>query len=672
MRYRSDIDGLRAVAVLPVILFHAGIPGADGGFIGVDIFFVISGYLITGLLLNDLAQGRYSIAHFYERRVRRILPALFLVIAVCIPFAWAWMLPDEFEDFAGSLSIVVFLSNFYFAGEVDYFNDAAELQPLLHTWSLAVEEQFYLFFPPLLALVWRFGRRGAFIAVAILTALSLVLALTASGTDPQRLFYFSPARFWEIGAGALCAFSTRDWSRRGREAGTFAGLLMILAAFFLVDRGTVFPGPWTVLPVAGAALILLVGGAETRVGRFLSLRPFVWIGLISYSAYLWHQPLFAFARIRLMGEPSIAVMLGLSAMSLGLAAISWRFVEQPFRRRSGPVLPRRPALFGTFAVLGAALLGLGIWGFQTEGLPTRLSPEARAQIAYLDDRPAQTRPCLAKPGKSKPAHPWPRCSTPGADADAPPDAILMGDSHMIALSGRSIDALAQEGRTAYVAAHAGCPAVGGLTRLDKGDPRDCITYQDGILDYAEKTDAPVIVIAQRWALYVDGTRFDNGEGGHERGGPVVVDTWPERLASADPAARRAAILARFEEALAALSEKAALVLVDPVPEIGWSVPRLAARCAMNGTAACPSDVSYDRYLERNADVLAMIGRLAERDRITRVRTAEAFCDMQAGGRCAIFDDTGKPLYFDDDHPADSTGAQRIAPMIAAAVRDAGR
>ncbi|CAN0198888.1 unnamed protein product, partial [Chrysoparadoxa australica] len=177
MDYRRDIDGLRAIAVLPVILFHAGFSWFSGGFVGVDVFFVISGFLITSLLAEDLRQGRFSIGRFYERRVRRILPALFLVILVCIPFAWLWMLPADFEDFAGSLSITIFLSNQYFMNEVDYFNTEADLQPLLHTWSLAVEEQYYLFFPPLLWLVWKTGRRGTLAIVSLLVAISLVVAV---------------------------------------------------------------------------------------------------------------------------------------------------------------------------------------------------------------------------------------------------------------------------------------------------------------------------------------------------------------------------------------------------------------------------------------------------------------------------------------------------------------
>lgn len=381
MPYRREIDGLRAVAILPVIFFHAGFEVFSGGFVGVDVFFVLSGYLITGIILRDLEQGHFTFRQFFERRARRILPALFLVMAVCIPVAHWLLLPPAFKDFAETAAAVaLFLSNILFIDRLDYFAPAAELNPLLHTWSLAVEEQFYLIFPPILLLAWRLGgRRAAGWACVILLLGSFALSEAAWRIKPAQSFFFFPTRAWELLAGALCAFALSSTvirtrlhalPRALREGVGAAGLGAILTAVFLYDKTVLFPSYATLLPVGGVVALVLFCDAGTVLGRALGWRGLVAVGLVSYSAYLWHQPLFAFARIYIGAEPGLALMLLLCGLVFVLATLSWALVERPFRHRGQghvPLLPGRPALFSAVGAAMTGFVAFGVWGLQTEG-----------------------------------------------------------------------------------------------------------------------------------------------------------------------------------------------------------------------------------------------------------------------------------------------------------------
>jgi len=366
MRYRPEIDGLRAVAVVPVILFHAGFGRVSGGFVGVDVFFVISGFLITSILLAEHAEGRFSLRSFYERRARRILPALYVVLAACVPMALATMMPDESADFfRGLVSVVLFVSNFWLLQVTGYFQPAADDNPLLHTWSLAVEEQYYVFFPLLLLFLWRRGPWAMLWGIGLLSVASLALAEVGWRHWPEANFFLLPSRAWELGAGSLAAaLAFGRGPRQGRapllaELAAAAGLAAILASIFAFDARTPLPGLYALVPVAGAAAI--VGCASgTMVGRLLAAPPLRLVGLVSYSAYLWHQPLFAFARIGQAERPGHGEMALLVVVTFVLAALTWRLVEQPFRhpaRRRTPLRLAWPsaALIAVAAVLPAAL-----------------------------------------------------------------------------------------------------------------------------------------------------------------------------------------------------------------------------------------------------------------------------------------------------------------------------
>ena len=381
MKYRPEINGLRAFAVVPVILFHAGFELFSGGFIGVDVFFVISGYLITNILIEDIENNRFSFVKFYEQRARRILPALFFVMLVCIPFAWMWMLPDQLKAFSQSIvATSLFVSNVLFWKKSGYFDVSSEEKPLIHTWSLAVEEQYYLLFPIFLFLMWRFGKNRVFWTIVALAIISLAISEWGWRNAEIPNFYLAPSRAWEIFAGSIAAFTIQKYGVRKNNILSLIGLAAILFSIFAYDERTPFPSVYALVPVVGTVLLVLFADKETLVAKILSAKVFVGIGLISYSAYLWHQPLFAFSRLNKIEQPSMMLMSVYSCAVIVLAIISWKFVEQPFRKKRYQYIERKP-IFVLSSIAVIMMVLIGYIGHYTNGaIKIRFSPQ---QIAIL-------------------------------------------------------------------------------------------------------------------------------------------------------------------------------------------------------------------------------------------------------------------------------------------------
>lgn len=375
MRYRPDIDGLRALAIVPVVLFHAGIAPFGGGYVGVDVFFVISGYLITSLIVSDLQHGRFTLLRFYERRVRRIFPALFLVLAASFVAAFLLFLPEAFDSFSKALvAATAFLSNVLFDRWTGYFAVPAERNPLLHTWSLAIEEQFYVLFPLILLAALRFAK-GRFLPVIVpLLALSLAFSIGSELLRPRQAFFLLPARGWELMLGAALAQErVRGPSHPFLvDAMALAGLAMIGAAVFAFDKVTPHPGFHALLPCLGTALVIWSGkdGQGIIARHLLAAGAVVFVGLISYSLYLWHWPLLAVARYAKQAALAPIETAGLLALAVAAAVLSWRFVERPFRGKTG-ILNRRQIFACAGAAMAAAIV-LGGIGIATEGWPSRL------------------------------------------------------------------------------------------------------------------------------------------------------------------------------------------------------------------------------------------------------------------------------------------------------------
>jgi peptidoglycan/LPS O-acetylase OafA/YrhL len=500
MKYRPDIDGLRAVAVVPVLFFHAGFGWFPGGFVGVDVFFAISGYLITGLIVGDLAAGRFSLWAFYERRFRRIAPALIAMCFATVPFALLWMIPSELRDYARSLSATaVSASNFYFWQAAGYFAPDAALQPLLHTWSLAAEEQFYVVFPLFLLLLGRYRLSG----IIALTFASFLLTQIVPDRDPEANFYLRPTRFWELGLGAIAAIRPLAFPKGLlAEVGAAGGLLLIVLSIFLLDGSEPYPGWWTLPPVVGTILVLVSGG-ETRTGRLLAWRPLVGVGLISYSLYLWHQPLFAFARIRLLGDVTPAVYAVLIVAALGIAYASWRWIEQPFRDRGR--FTRSQIFAGTIAA-SAFLLALGVAGDRTKGLPQRAGGEWARLFAHRPPHNAGLGDVCS--GRM----PLPaRCRTSDE-----PEMVVLGDSYAMHLV-VGIVASHPSVRLAQLTMSA-CGPLFGIAQLSatrgRTWARKCLAFQEAAKAYIAATPSiRYAVVSSPFVAYTaDGRVLFDGHG----------------------------------------------------------------------------------------------------------------------------------------------------------------
>ena len=378
MEHRTDIDGLRAVAVLSVILAHAGVPFLQGGFLGVDVFFVISGFLITRIIRDELEGRTFSLLRFYERRARRILPALLVVVATCIPFALWLLLPEFLENFSQSVvATLLFSNNLLLAWTSGYWELESQFKPLLHTWSLGVEEQFYIAFPLLMLLVVRHGRRAQIAVLALLALASFAMAEHGWRHYPDASFYLPTTRAWELLVGSLaCYVPERTW--RAGQALSLGALVAVLAPMALFDHATPSPSVWSAVPVLGTAGVLLFNRPGNLAWRLLSLRPAVFVGLISYSAYLWHQPVLAFARAASLEPLNAPVSAGLVVLTLVLAAVSWRYVEVPCRKRD--VVKLRPLLL-TIGAASVAMVAMGLVGHFQRGFPQWTYPN----IAGSDD-----------------------------------------------------------------------------------------------------------------------------------------------------------------------------------------------------------------------------------------------------------------------------------------------
>lgn len=658
MKYRPEIDGLRTVAVLPVILFHAGASVFSGGYVGVDVFFVISGYLITTILISELAEERFSILRFYERRARRILPALCVVLLACLPFAYFWMLPKEFEDFAQSLmAVVIFASNILFWRESGYFAPAAENKPLLHTWSLAVEEQYYLFFPLLLWLLWRFGRNPTFAVVCIMAALSLAVSQWGSRAFPSANFYLIPTRAWELFAGSICAFilaGTRPLETTLlRQILSGAGLTLIVGSIFVYDANTPFPSLYALVPVAGSMLIILHAAPGTAVARLLSTRSFVGIGLISYSAYLWHQPLFAFARLRdvTSGHPPQALMFVLAALSLVLAWATWAFVEQPFRRKTGRWLDTRLQVFGASCLAGATIMGLGYAGYVNRGFPERLNASARAALSAPRGDSSGCYDLMSAADIRAGA----RCGF-GATGVAPSIAVI-GDSHASRMTDALGEVFAAYGRGALAFNGGWCAPMMDFGTTNPNKRPECRDEINAAFAqvFADPDLTDVVLIAQ-WPNYTLGYRFGDNR--------LAAYTFGDAR-NTDIARNPDYVEAALDHTLARLTEAGkTVVIMSTVPEYRYDVPSILAKRQMFDAGFSGLGLSLADYRTRNAEVTPILEGLTRKYNVPLIDGAAPFC---GGAACRSHTDEGLPLYEDSNHP-NLIGARRLAPAITRALR----
>jgi peptidoglycan/LPS O-acetylase OafA/YrhL len=649
VRYRPEIDGLRAVSVFSVVLFHANLTVFEyklfpAGYFGVDIFFVISGYLIGAIVLQDLQRNNFSFSRFYIGRARRILPALLLVMATCIPFAWLLLLPHQYEGFCKSLlATLAFGSNILFWRQAGYFAEPSQLEPLLHTWTLGVEEQYYLLFPLALVVCWRYFRWAFYPLLIIGVVLSFGTVLWARQDQLIASFFLLPTRLWEFLVGFFIAAVapkglSSEWGPVASVIPTL-GLTLIIFAVTCFDERTVHPGWPTLMPVVGAGLIILFGGRGDAASKLLSLKWMVGIGLISYSLYLWHHPVFSFTYAYQIGAVSDLQKLGLLLATLALAYISTRLVEQPFREAATVPL----FLFGVFVCVGVMLMILiGLHGILTSGAPDRYEglPGIATHVDDYDsgymigDKNCYLSPCIL------------------GDQFVEPTLVLKGNSHAGVLVRGLNEALMGNNISAHVL------AGGGVHIADNRFP----TYYEPAERFNRLIDAhnrimndskiEYVILSSRMTHGVLGTGFDNQEGGVEH-----LGGWRAHLPQESQH-----VLTIFREGIEdLLSRDKKVVIVYPIPEVGWRVPQTLVKKLRHGDWT-PLTTSYALYKERNRAVIEMLDSLGERDDLIRVYPDRIFCDTYVQNRCATHNDN-VIFYFDSDHLSDQGARLVVAEVL---------
>lgn len=630
MEYRKEIDGLRAVAVLPVILFHAGFSWFSGGYVGVDIFFVISGYLITSILLKEMESGTFSIATFYERRARRILPALLFVMICCLPFAYLWMTPQQLKDFSlAFIAVSLFSSNVLFWRKEDYFAPAAEENPLLHTWSLAVEEQFYIVFPLLLIMLWKFGKQPLFYLTLALSCFSLLLAEWGWRNHPSANFYLLPSRAWELGVGALCGFYLYKRTVTSSQSLSLLGLALIIYSIFMFNEGTPSPSLYILVPVAGTAFIIIFCNKDTVTYKLLSPRYMVGIGVLSYSAYLWHQPLMAFARIKAIPGPHWGGMLLLCLLSLLLAYFSWKYVERPFRKPRDSWVNTRERVFSVTAFASLAVFTLGIYGHANEGMPERfrLSKEQKSYISTA----------LASPMREA-CHASSRNVIKAAEAcsynEENPTVAVLGDSHVVELA----YALGEQLEKSNIGvAHFSFSGCGPAYKNNDGSP--CSNWTDDTVEYIKRNrDIKQVIVSYRMAPLIWGS---------------PQESYPD-LPAVKTDTRTTETIASLRNMLSDLEDSGKeAIFVDQSPELPSGIQSLVYSGHLkNGMIlGLQRDWwdAFDAFFEAK-DIIP--------EEVETVGVDDLFCDDEFcyGGK------NGISYYFDDDHLS-VEGARKVANHI---------
>ncbi len=654
--HRPDIDGLRMIAVVPVVFGHAGLFGVSGGFIGVDVFFVISGFLITGILYGDLEATRFSLIKFYERRARRILPALTAMLLACFVAGWIFLYPDQFEAMAkASIATALFGSNFYFWRTTsDYFAPSSDFQPLLHTWSLAVEEQFYIVFPLFLWLIFRhLAKRSVIAVVAVLTVSSMLLAAYGVHSNPNAAFYLLPFRAWELGVGALLAIYGLPVVHRlwVRTVIALMGFGSILLPIFIYDSATTLPTPTATLPAIGTALLIWLGSqSDNIVKRVLSLQPVVFIGLVSYSFYLWHWPILAFVRIRLdVMELPTATAITAVLLAFVVSCLSWRFVEQPFRLSPPRGFSAR-AIAYLAAVSTAAAIALASIILFAQGAPNRLDPRVIAAYEGKKDIDATSERCLDI---------WPRdglCKF-GADPQSNRDLdfLLWGDSHAGVVMPGVETAAIRRGKTGLFAGHNACPPLLGIKRLDQGPDHKCDEFNSAVLSVlASRNDIPLVILSARWAFAAEGNR-PKGEAGE----PAILGR------SADTEFGPHDIRNNFELFKSSIRETVrairatgrSVVILGTIPEIGWDVPKAYAD-ALRWNTRLPALPNTETIFNRHRRTDEVFEELAAASEIVYLPVVPHFCRPV----CRVYED-GKTLYSDSHHLSRYGANSVITPIL---------
>ncbi|MBE2286406.1 MAG: acyltransferase family protein [Prosthecobacter sp.] len=624
MSYRPDIDGLRALAVLSVLLFHAGL-GVQGGYVGVDVFFVISGYLITGLILKDLEAGKFSLLHFWERRIRRIMPPLVVVVLVTLATGWWLLLAEDYKELGQSVvAQVLLLSNVFFWRESGYFEQNSDLKPLLHTWSLAVEEQFYVFFPMVLLVLMRAPRRVVWPVLAAVLLASFGLGVRWSHSRPEAAFYLLPTRAWELLLGALLAMAPDALSFCRRwlaELVGISGLAMILWAVITYDTQTRFPGVAALVPCMGAVLVIGCG-TRSLAGRILTWPLLVGLGLVSYSLYLWHWPLLVFPKYWASMPLTVLQRMLLLAFSGLLGFLSWRFVEQPFRKRV--VCGTRRSIYGFAVTCSASLMLLGLGVHRAQGIPSRIPAAAQGYADGRFDSLYRKEVSLDQARRGE------FINLGGQQAGTSVSVLVWGDSHAMALLPVIDDLCREKGMRGVAAVHYQTPPLvnyecRGSYSLKENTP----AFSSAVVDFIRDKKVPRVILTAAWNYH-----FEEG------GGPRIQQALQETMVQLKAAGARVWVM-------------------EDVPNHTFDVPRGLASAVLFGGNVASLGLPLEAHRSASAVQHEVLQAVAPQN-YTLLDPAVVFLNSE--GLCRVASD-GNALYTDNSHIS-AHGARLLRPLLA--------
>ena len=657
--YRPEVDGLRAVAIVPVLLFHAGLSAFAGGFFGVDVFFVISGYLITAQLASSEKSGFALLGNFYHRRIRRLFPAIAIVSLVTAAIAYLIMTPSQLRLFFSSFtSTQVFLQNIYLWQNSGYWDQSLETSPLMHTWSLAVEEQFYLIFPLLFVAKSMRNAKSVLIGVAItIFVLSFFGALIRFGTSSTGAFFLLPYRAWELMAGAIVAlyqlkgkqfFKTKP--NVSRLISNF-GMAMIIIAIILGDKSTRHPGLLTLLPVVGTALLIAFGREPSLTSRLLSNKLLVAIGKLSYGLYLWHFPILALWRVdkgtELSGIETTAAMV----LTFACSYLMWKFAETPFRDRVR-TSNKYVAIVATTGFV--ALVSIGVVGQNTV-----FGKKSNSELALLEAQariPTELDNWIEIDFES----PISGGSMGVTERSSPMgDVVLLGDSHAGALKDSLSAELEKLNLSGVAFIRAGCPPVSNVI-MDPPEKFNCTDFNQIIDIVLKDTFVTDVILFSRWTFYVEGTRYTNYKGYREDGYEIKF-TAPNKKFTSD------------EERISYLGDQIKLTvdrlestgkrvhLIHPLPELGWDPISYAKRFIDQGISWHQKlDIPFSDHLERSRRAVEQLDRAAS-PTTSKLNPADIFCDQQITNWCvASLDNT---LYYGDNDHLNENGNKILASFV---------
>lgn len=633
--FRKDINGLRAVAVIAVVLFHFGVIGFSGGFVGVDIFFVISGFLMTGIVARGFAKQasrKFSLFDFYIARARRIVPALFFLSLIMLVIGWFYLSPDDYDRLAREVDrSLLFISNNYFYSKSGYFDPDSHERLLLHTWSLSVEWQFYILFPILLLLISKFSVRAIPVSILVFFVISFSYSVIKSHTDPSYAFYMLPSRAWEMFLGGLVYYaSTQQRYRINHQLCHYLGCVLVVLAISIYSSATVWPGAAALLPTIGAALIIYAGKDSVFTSNFV----FQKLGDWSYSIYLWHWPLAVFILLFDI-EQTVLVTTGLITLSVILGALSYYFIENPTRK----YLSSKRRLFVFLLMISSivALLLAAKAVRANSGFIERLPEEIFAVFDQANNKYDELNKCQKKRDKQDCIY-----------GEGGLGVIVIGDSHGMALMGGVVDTF--KGHSVLDWTSSGCPTIAGIQSKDK-NPSRCNDFLsprlDRLVDYA---GIPIIVV-NRFSAHLIGANEDS----HRSPSPQLYLEKP--YAEFSPAYTKE-LYQGYVETLCTLAKSNPVYILKPTPELKLNVPNIMGRSLLLNGKEKRLSVGIVEYQERNHVAMRLLDEVASKCNVTVLDPIPYLCDAE---RC-YGDTAGLPIFYDDDH-LNLRGSDLLKPLF---------